>query len=160
MAEEHLAASAFDVAVVDMRYEHLTRDVDRRRAARAVSLGGARLLVTGLYTAAAFRRVRARGVVMWTSGEANRRLHLLFAFESLGVRAFCSKSSGTGRADVPEATIAAADGDAGRVDPVLNAYLPGPDRPEIGGRCCATSAPARSGARSRSATTPARRSPT
>lgn len=127
-----LAAASFDVAVVDMLFEHLTRDFDSRRSSGEVRLGGSPLLVTGLYAAAAFRRSRADGgVVMWTSGEANRRLHLLFAYESLGVRAFCSKSAGTGKADVLHATILAADAGADRVDPVLNPYLPGPDSPTI-----------------------------
>lgn len=131
-AEERLAEGAFDVAVVDLLFEHLTRDFDRLRTAGGIRLGGPPLLLTGLHAAAAFRRTRpAGGLVMWTSGESNRRLHLLFAYESLGVRAFCSKSSGTGRADVLDAAVRAADAGAEHVDPVLNSYLPVPGSPSI-----------------------------
>jgi DNA-binding NarL/FixJ family response regulator len=64
------------------------------------------------------------GVVVWTSGEANRRLHLLFAYEDLDVRVFCSKSSGTGRVDTLNAAIMAAAASKTWTDPVLNSYLP------------------------------------
>lgn len=131
-AERCLAAAGFDVAVVDMLYEHLTFEFDRRRLARAVTPTSASFLVSGLYAIAAFRRANPDGgVVVWTSGEANRRLHLLFAFESLGVRTFCSKSSGTGKADVLHRTILSACAGEDRVDPVLNSYLPAPGSPTI-----------------------------
>jgi DNA-binding NarL/FixJ family response regulator len=122
----------FDLAVVDLLYQHLHEDFQARLAAGKVTLTSAQLLITGL---AAVHHLTASGgdtgIVIWTSGEANRRLHLLFAYEDLGVRVFCSKSSGTGRIDnLLEALRAAA---AGRsyVDPVLNSYLPAPGTPKI-----------------------------
>jgi len=122
----------FDLAIVDLLYEHLNRDFEARRIAGTISLTSASLLVTGL---AAVHRLtvprRDAGVVIWTSGEANRRLHLLFAYEDLAARVFCSKSSGTGRADtLMEALKAAADGRS-YVDPVLNSYLPAEGQPAI-----------------------------
>ncbi|WP_157368104.1 response regulator [Alloactinosynnema sp. L-07] len=125
-AEEELASSEFDVAVIDLLYEHLTYEFDTSRRAGNITLTGhAKLLVTGLYAARAFRRQRPDGgIVLWTSGEANRRLHLLFAYEDIDVRAFCSKSSGTGRADLLNETITAANNVVTKIDPVLNSYLP------------------------------------
>jgi DNA-binding NarL/FixJ family response regulator len=83
------------------------------------------MLITGL---TAVNDLRARpdpgGIVLWTSGEANRRLHLLYAEEELKIRAYCSKSSGTGKADVLNAAILAAAAGRPYVDPVLSAYLP------------------------------------
>lgn len=125
-AANQLRNETFDVAVIDLLYENLTHQFDANRRARRVSLtGSSRLLITGLFAVQEFRASRpSGGVVLWTSGEANRRLHLLFAYEDLGVRAFCSKSSGTGKADLLHETILAAHRDSPRVDPVLNSYLP------------------------------------
>jgi DNA-binding NarL/FixJ family response regulator len=125
-------AGAFDLAVIDLLYEHLNRDFEARRAAGEASLTQPGLLVTGL---AAVHQLtvprRDVGVVIWTAGEANRRLHLLFAYEDLAVRVFCSKSSGTGRVDtLMDALKAAADGRT-YIDPVLNSYLPADGAPAI-----------------------------
>jgi DNA-binding NarL/FixJ family response regulator len=124
----------FDLAIIDLLYEHLSRDFEIRRAAGKASLTSSRLLVTGLAAVHHLTAARRRpGVVIWTSGEANRRLHLLFAYEDLRVRVFCSKSSGTGRIDtLMEALKAATDG-RGYVDPVLNSYLPAEGQPTISG---------------------------
>ncbi len=124
----------FDLAIVDLLYEHLSRDFEIRKAAGKASLTSSRLLVTGLAAVHQLTAARGRtGVVIWTSGEANRRLHLLFAYEDLRVRVFCSKSSGTGRIDtLMEALKAAADG-RGYVDPVLNSYLPAEGQPTVSG---------------------------
>ncbi|MDQ7809485.1 hypothetical protein Q5425_37670 [Amycolatopsis sp. A133] len=116
----------FDVVVVDLLFEHLSLEFDRRRLGRRVRPTRDRLLVTGLTAVTDFlARPEPSGIVLWTSGEANRRLHLLYAEEELGIRAFCSKSSGTGKADVLNAAIAAAAAGRPHVDPVLSAYLPG-----------------------------------
>lgn len=125
-AADRLRERNFDVAVIDLLYEHLTHQFDTNRRARQVSLTGAStLLITGLFVAQEFRAHRSTGgIVLWTSGEANRRLHLLFAYKDLRVRAFCSKSSGTGKADMLHDTIVAAYHDSTKVDPVLNSYLP------------------------------------
>jgi DNA-binding NarL/FixJ family response regulator len=122
----------FDLAVVDLLYQHLHDDFEARLAAGKVTLTSSRLLVTGLaavhnLTAAG----RDTGIVIWTAGESNRRLHLLFAYEDLGVRAFCSKSSGTGRIDTLMEALRAAAAGHGYVDPILNSYLPAPGAPKI-----------------------------
>jgi len=128
-----LARERFDVVVADMLFEHLTAAFAARRGAREVSLTGpGPLLITGLHVVRTVRRTRPDGgIVVWTSGEANRRLHLLHAYEALRVRAFCSKSSGDGKADVLDAAIRAAAASRAFVDPVLNAYLPGDGAPTI-----------------------------
>jgi DNA-binding NarL/FixJ family response regulator len=126
------APGEFDLAVVDLLYQHLHQDFEARMAAGKVTLTSAQLLVTGL---AAVHHLTASGgdtgIVIWTSGEANRRLHLLFAYEDLAVRAFCSKSSGTGRIDTLMDALRAAAGHRSYVDPILNSYLPAPGTPKI-----------------------------
>jgi DNA-binding NarL/FixJ family response regulator len=122
----------FDLAVVDLLYQHLHEDFEARLAAGKVTLTSAQLLITGL---AAVHHLTASGgdtgIVIWTSGEANRRLHLLFAYEDLGVRVFCSKSSGTGRIDALMEALRAAASHRSYVDPILNSYLPAPGTPKI-----------------------------
>jgi hypothetical protein len=86
---------------------------------------GEQLLITGL---TAVRTLQDEGsdvgAVIWTSGEANRRLHLLYAYEDLGMRVFCSKSPGTGRVDTLEEAARAARRKRQFVDVVLEPYLP------------------------------------
>jgi len=132
-ARHQLQHKRYEVAVVDLLYEHLTQQFDARRLSRRVSLTGSQMLITGLSAVQAFReQVTTGGVVLWTSGEANRRLHLLFAYEDLGIRAYCSKSAGTGKADVLNDTLVAAANRQSHVDPVLNAYLPATGHRRIG----------------------------
>ena len=124
---------SFDLAIVDLFYEHLHRSFDAQRTAGTASVTGTgQLLVTGL---AAVHDLtvprRDTGVVIWTAGESNRRLHLLFAFEDLAVRVFCSKSSGTGRIDTLMAALRAAAEGRTSIDPVLNSYLPADGAPKI-----------------------------
>jgi DNA-binding NarL/FixJ family response regulator len=117
--------ASFDLAIIDLLYEHLTRDFDSRRLAGAVTLTGKELLLSGL---AAVRDLAADPAgtrfVIWTSGEASRRLHLLFAYEEFAARVFCSKSAGTGTLDTLIEALRAAADKRGYVDPVLNSYLP------------------------------------
>ncbi|MGR4880934.1 hypothetical protein ACIPUC_16230 [Streptomyces sp. LARHCF249] len=121
-----LAAEHFDAAVVDLLYEHLNRDFDALRLSGRLRVRGDALLVSGL---TAVRTLNARRpapvpTVVWTSGEANRRLHLLYAYQNLGVRSYCSKSPGTGRLDTLETAVREAAAGRYHVDPVLNPYLP------------------------------------
>lgn len=124
--------ASFDLAIVDLLYEHLTRDFDIRRAAGAVTLTSRELLLSGL---AAVRGLAAdpgrTGVVIWTSGEASRRLHLLFAYEEFAARVFCSKSAGTGTLDTLIEALRAAADKRTYIDPVLNSYLPADGAPPI-----------------------------
>ncbi|MGW7356109.1 hypothetical protein ACWGI0_05370 [Streptomyces sp. NPDC054802] len=120
-----LATERFDVAIVDLLYEHLNRAFDTLRLSGRLSVRRDTLLISGL---TAIRTLHARTpaipTVVWTSGEANRRLHLLYAYQNLGVRSYCSKSPGTGRLDVLERTVREAALGRPYVDPVLNPYLP------------------------------------
>ncbi|WP_432085582.1 hypothetical protein [Streptomyces sp. bgisy095] len=120
-----LEAQRFDVAVVDLLYEHLNRAFDTLRLTGRPAVRGDGLLISGL---SAIRSLHARTppvpTVVWTSGEANRRLHLLYAYQNLGVRSYCSKSPGTGRLDLLEETAREAARGRALVDPVLNPYLP------------------------------------
>lgn len=132
-AADLLRTEGFDVAVIDLLYQHLTDQFDDKRKAGQVSLtGSSPMLITGLFAVQAFRERRPTGgVVIWTSGEANRRLHIPYAYENLGVRAFCSKSPGTGKPDLLHDTILAAHAGSTKVDPVLNSYLPAPGDPAV-----------------------------
>jgi DNA-binding NarL/FixJ family response regulator len=122
--EARVLGEQFDVVVVDLLFEHLSREFDARRLARQVSLTRDRLLISGLSAVDDFTtRQPASKVVLWTSGEANRHLHLFYAYDELRVRAFCSKSSGTGKADVLNAAIEAAAQGKEYVDGVLGAYV-------------------------------------
>lgn len=120
-----LDAERFDAAVVDLLYEHLNRDFDALRLSGRLRVRGDALLVSGL---TAVRTLHGRPAptptVVWTSGEANRRLHLLYAYQNLGVRSYCSKSPGTGRLDTLERAVREAAAGRFHVDPVLNPYLP------------------------------------
>ena len=131
-ARHQMTRQPYDVAIVDLLYEELSQDFDRRRLSRHVCLTNDELLITGLTAVHDFTRLQPNGgIVLWTSGESNRRLHLLFAYEDFGIRAYCSKSAGTGKADILNATALAAAAGHTKIDPVLNSYLPGPHDPTI-----------------------------
>jgi DNA-binding NarL/FixJ family response regulator len=123
--EPALSEQRFDVAIIDLLYEHLNQEFDAKRRAHQVKVRGDRLLISGL---TAIRILRERhpemGIVVWTSGEANRRLHLLYSHENLAMRSYCSKSPGTGRSDALERAARLAHKRQQFVDPVLNPYLP------------------------------------
>jgi DNA-binding NarL/FixJ family response regulator len=123
--EQEFSEQRFDVAIIDLLYEHLNLEFDARRLARKVQVRGEPLLITGL---TAIRMLRDQypsvGIVVWTTGEANRRLHLLYSYQDLAMRNYCSKSPGTGHADMLEQTARMAHEHHPFVDPVLNPYLP------------------------------------
>jgi DNA-binding NarL/FixJ family response regulator len=131
-ARQHYEDRPFDVALVDLLFTDLSHQFDDARAAQAVSLTGSTLLVTGL-TAVQDLRAPERHVpvVLWTSGEANRRLHLIFAYEELSVRVFCSKSTGTGTLRPLHDALLSAVENRAWVDPVLNSYLPAAGAPKL-----------------------------
>jgi DNA-binding NarL/FixJ family response regulator len=123
--EQELSGQQFDVAIIDLLYEHLNLEFDARRLARKVQVRGESLLITGLTAIRVLReKYPSVGIVVWTSGEANRRLHLLYAYQDLAMRNYCSKSPGTGRVDTLEHAAKMAHGNRSFVDPVLNPYLP------------------------------------
>jgi len=107
-ARELYESASFDLAIVDLLFEHLNRAFERRPVPGTLTNG--RMLTSGLTTVSELSRAPHRtGIVLYTAAEADRRLHMLYAYEDLGIRVFCSKAPGTGRVDnVADALSAAA----------------------------------------------------
>ncbi|MFI7702606.1 hypothetical protein [Nonomuraea sp. NPDC049480] len=125
LLEVELAKQRFDVAIVDLLYEHLSREFMARRLARKVRVRGEQLLISGLTAIRVLREQHPPvATVVWTSGEHNRRLHLLYSYQDLEMRTYCSKSPGTGRNDSLEFAARMSYEQRHYVDPVLNPYLP------------------------------------
>lgn len=123
--EQHLSRQLVDVAIIDLLYEHLNLEFDARKLARKVQVRGEPLLITGLTAIRVLReKYPSVGIVVWTTGEANRRLHLLYSYQDLAMRSYCSKSPGTGHVDMLERAARTAREQGPFVDPVLNPYLP------------------------------------
>ncbi|GAA3738159.1 hypothetical protein [Salinactinospora qingdaonensis] len=130
-AVEMLATDAFDAVVVDLVYTPLVEALDTYRSTHALRPMDRFPLVSGLAVAAAAQETRT-GVVVWTSIDLNRRLHLVFAYEELGVRAFCSKRAGGGELrPLYEAVSAAARGRP-YSEAVMDPYLPAPGAIPLG----------------------------
>jgi CheY-like chemotaxis protein len=131
-ARERYSDSPFDVALIDLLSTDISHRFDAARAAKTVSLTASTLLITGL-TAVQDLRAPHRDVpvALWTSGDADRRLHLLFAYEELAVRVFCSKNPGTGTLQPLHEALLAAVEQRDYVDPVLNSYLPADGAPKL-----------------------------
>lgn len=128
LANRRLEEQDYEVVVVDVLYEPLIRDFNTQRLARKVMPTSGRLLLSGLSVLRASTGAnRTTKTVVWTSGETNRYLHILFAHEELGVRAFCSKTAGSGTIDSLHKSIVAAATGNGYVDQLLNPYLPADD---------------------------------
>lgn len=124
VAEPLLREQRFDVVVADVLYKPLTDAYSRRRLAREISLTrDQEFHVSGL-AVHPLASPKGSGVVLWSSGEENRGLHLMFAHQTLGVRSYCSK--GVHVSKLAEAIEAAARG-ASYHDPLLDAYLPPAD---------------------------------
>lgn len=119
-AIEMLDTGKFDVVVADMLFRSDSDEFETRRRQGSVTLDDERLHLSGL---AVLDAVTRPGVltrpVLWSSGEANRRLHMIFAHEILGCRVLCSKEAIT---DLPHA-VAAATAGQDYVHPVLEMYL-------------------------------------
>jgi DNA-binding NarL/FixJ family response regulator len=130
-AKRTLQAEAFDVVVVDVLYEHLTRVFLQRQREHRVSLRSDKAFhVSGLATIYEAERLSHRpGVVLWAIGMENRELHMLFAHQELSVRAYSSKGpTARGIKDLKDAIRAAAN----RLpynDPLLETYLPRDEMP-------------------------------
>lgn len=122
----------FDVVIVDLLFQ---KELDAFRDlldANQVQLSDSTLLASGLGTVRDLRRSRRNTpVVLWSSGEENRRLHLLFGYEELNIRVFCSKRTGDPAYRPLGHALRAAVERRDYVDPVLNAYLPTPGAPSL-----------------------------
>ncbi|MEV8375724.1 hypothetical protein AB0P21_23510 [Kribbella sp. NPDC056861] len=101
-ARQALDSSEYDVAVVDLLYRELKEQYRSRIAAGDVSLtGDSTFLVSGLQTLADVKErgrrpgavARRPGVVVWTSMEDNRALHVRYAYQELAVRVYCAKAA-------------------------------------------------------------------
>ncbi|MEU6156570.1 response regulator [Actinosynnema sp. NPDC047251] len=119
----------FDVAVVDMLYQAHSVEFERRRRRGRVRLTDARLHLSGLAVLrAAHTASPATRTVLWTNGEPNRRLHMMFAHEQLGCRVMCPKDA-VGKLST---AVRAAVRDRELIDPVLGMYFPLPSSPTLG----------------------------
>lgn len=124
-AEKCLNEQTFDVAVVDILYDQLLAEFDRQRMSKQLKPTDKQLLASGLSVIVAALEARpAPGVVAWTSGDPGRRLHLIFAYEELEVRSFCSKRSGNGSLEPLNRAIQAAGEGYRYADNILGVYLP------------------------------------
>lgn len=116
-----LGHDRFDVAIVDMLYLRHSVEFEQRRRLGLVRLTDARLYLSGLAVLHAANSTRpATKTVLWTNGEPNRRLHIVFAHEQLGCRVMCLKDT-VGK--LPDAVRAAAEGRE-LVDPLLRMHFP------------------------------------
>lgn len=109
-AVQALERTSFDVVVNDVLYGQqgdARDDYNSVRTRRA----NPEPIKSGLWT---IRHIRAQypgtGIVVWTVGDSERRLHLRYAYEEYGVRVFCSKSSPTGNDKLQAAIISAQAG--------------------------------------------------
>ncbi|MFC0105478.1 hypothetical protein [Kibdelosporangium aridum] len=126
-AIEKMRNQPYDVAIVDMLFRRESDDFENRRRPGHVGLNSEQLHLSGL---AVLHPITAHDLptrpVVWSSGEANRRLHMIFAYEVLGCRVLCSKEA---VGDLPLAVAAALERRE-YVRPVLKMYLtPGFARP-------------------------------
>ncbi|WP_326957586.1 hypothetical protein [Amycolatopsis sp. NBC_01286] len=89
-----LSKYRYHAMLVDILFQEHSREFQQRLRSRKVTLGDPELHLSGLALVHAARRLpQGPKCVLWTTGDDNRHLHLRFAYEELGVRAFCSKSN-------------------------------------------------------------------
>jgi DNA-binding NarL/FixJ family response regulator len=121
-----LTREPFHVAIADMLLQPHSEDFEKRRRRGEVRLTDSRLHLSGLAVLQAARAAHTPAV-LWTNGEPNRRLHMMFAHEQLGCRAMCPKDA-VGKLAV--AVRAALDGHD-YIDPVLRMHLPPLSSPSL-----------------------------
>ncbi|MDQ3576287.1 MAG: hypothetical protein M3443_01495 [Actinomycetota bacterium] len=116
-----LSEGNYDVVIVEMLFRASTEEFDRRRGLNAVRLQDPTLHLSGLAVLHAIHsHPNGPRPVFWTSGEPNRHLHMLFAYEELGTRVFCSKEA---LGQLVEA-VRHAQASAEYIDPQLRSYIP------------------------------------
>ena len=122
-----------DVVVADLLFTHTNLEFVHRINQGLVGVYDKPLLQSGL---AVIAKVRAQHpttqAVIWTSGEPNRRLHLVFAEQELGVRSFCSKSPTAGGVEDLHHAIESASRGIAFADSIINPYLSPPQQPKLG----------------------------
>ncbi|KOV90126.1 response regulator [Nocardia sp. NRRL S-836] len=123
-----LAHEPVDLAVVDMLYQAHSVEFEQRRRLGQVKLTDRRLHLSGLAVLHAARTANpAAKTVLWTNGEPNRRLHMMFALEQLGCRVMCPKDA-VGKL---AAAVRAAVEEREHIDPLLRMYFPPPSAPTL-----------------------------
>ncbi|MFV2022265.1 hypothetical protein [Micromonospora sp. LOL_023] len=125
-ALDRLRSESFDAAVIDMLFLAQSDDFERRRRDGRVRLTDTRLHVSGL---APLRAASAAGIpaVLWSSGEPNRRLHMIFAHEELGCRSMCPKDVRGKLATAVQDVVAGRE----HIDPILRMHLPPKSAPTL-----------------------------
>ncbi|WP_131803913.1 hypothetical protein [Pseudofrankia sp. BMG5.36] len=119
-----IEAEHFDVIVVDLFYTHLTQPYARRRLARNISLTADREFhISGLAVQASRQEGRPP-LVISTTGEDTRELHIVLASEDLGVCSYYSKGTGDLTFGALASAIEAAADGRHHSDPELDPYLP------------------------------------
>ena len=85
----------FDVIVVDVLYRALSESYNKKRLLARGSLADLEPYnLSGLTVmGTAVQLPQPPALVIWTSGDSNRALHLVLAHQEFGVRCFCSKES-------------------------------------------------------------------
>ena len=116
----------FDAAVIDMLFQAHSDEFERRRRNGEVRLTDARLHLSGLALLQAAGMARTP-TVLWTSGEPNRRLHLMFAHEQFRCRGMCPKEVRGTLATAVQAVIAGRE----HIDPLLRMHLPTRSTPTL-----------------------------
>jgi DNA-binding NarL/FixJ family response regulator len=125
-AAHHLRANEFDVVVVDVLYHHLTKRYGARRRSGQISIQQDRSFhLSGLAVLheASLCAQPPRSVI-WTIGDSNRELHMLFAYQQFAARVFCSKGPTSGRLSSLAEAIEIANAGSSYTDPLLDGYLP------------------------------------
>ncbi|MEU2713164.1 hypothetical protein [Streptomyces sp. NPDC007205] len=129
-AHGHLHAHRYDVVVVDVLYRKLSESYNQQRERARSSLSQLRPFnISGLSTLREVTRSPETAMVVWTSGDPNRTLHIVMAYQTFRVRAFCSKESTY--SDIATAISAAAERRP-HVDVTLRPFLPRATLPPLG----------------------------
>lgn len=123
-----LSKHAYDAMIVDMLFQAHTKEFKQRLRSGQVTLSDPELHLSGLALVhAARKQPRGPKPVLWTTGDDNRHLHLRFAYEELGVRAFCSKINKGHLARAIDHACAGKE----FIDPPLAMYISDTDGPQI-----------------------------
>jgi len=130
-AGRHLRAQFFDVVVVDVLYRGLSERYNVQRGLARQSLSELEPYnLSGLAVVDAVAHLPAPpAIVVWTSGDPNRALHLVLAYQDFGIRVFCSKES---RLETIGRAITAAMQRQPFTDLSLRPFMPRHGLPPIG----------------------------
>lgn len=116
-----LSHEDFHVTVVDMLCLAHSDKFEARRRNGEVRLTDPQLHLSGLAVLQAVRASkRGTAPVLWTNGEPNRRLHMMFAYEQLGCQVMCPKDA-VGKLPL---AVRAAVASHQHIDPVLRMHFP------------------------------------